>query len=62
VTAATLASVVRASLRGDTALFPETLIADAAASIVADHRFTQKGFDNVLSRVAPPANRQRRLA
>lgn len=57
-----LSAVVKASLRGDATLSPERLIADAAASVIADHRFTQEGFDNVLSRVAQPANRQRRLA
>jgi len=59
---AAVAAVIEARMNRETGLDPATLIERAAEIVTADARYTQEGFDNVLSRFTQPGNRRRRLA
>jgi hypothetical protein len=59
---ATVAALIEARMNRESGLDPAEIIERAAEIVVADARFTQEGFDNVLSRFTQPGNRRRRLA
>jgi hypothetical protein len=55
-------AVIRARLGGKGALPMDTLIERASGIITSNPRYSQEGFDNVISRFSQPRNRHRRLA
>jgi hypothetical protein len=59
---ATVAALIEARMNHESGLDPAEIIERAAEIVVADARFNQEGFDNVLSRFTQPGNRRRRLA
>jgi hypothetical protein len=59
---ACLSAVIEARMNGETGLDPALFIERAAEIVIADGKFSQEGFDNVLGRFTQPGNRRRRLA
>ncbi|WP_256805751.1 hypothetical protein [Bradyrhizobium sp. Bra64] len=59
---ACLSAVIEAGMNVETGLDPALFIERAAETVIADGKFSQEGFDNVLARLTQPGNQRWRLA